>query len=344
VAANIAQTPAGAGSTASTSLVHFSGGGTPETWAANDYVYLTPGDGEDIQAIATWRELLFIFKQTKFFVFYGNSVDSGGDPVFNYRVVDTGIGAVGQQAVTAGPEGVYFVDRRGIYVTTGATPTLVSEDVDPLFLGGGTDAYTGGLVNPGLLSSVALQRFSGRLYMSFQADVGGRRLLVLDPATRDWLLWNMPVGAMAAVGSTPARLLFTYAAGTNNLGVYAPHVYSDDAGTPIPWFYRSGFYTTGNSPSQEMTVRETILDGQGTVTLSVARDFEPAPTSGGGAKQAVALGTAPLSGQGRHDRAQKGRRFSYQLEGTGPAKVNSLTHHIPEVRSPGLETDAAGVS
>jgi hypothetical protein len=57
-------------------------------------VDLTPNDGEVITEWRVGAATLFVFKQTKFFVFYGNSTDGSGNPVFNYRSVDLGVGAV----------------------------------------------------------------------------------------------------------------------------------------------------------------------------------------------------------------------------------------------------------
>ena len=70
-----------AGTTSNPSRVHFSNIGAPETWETDgnsgrgaNYVDLTPGDGEQIMAAVTWRDLVFVFKESKFFVFYGESL------------------------------------------------------------------------------------------------------------------------------------------------------------------------------------------------------------------------------------------------------------------------------
>ena len=75
-----------------TSRVWFSDAGAPTTWGANNYIDLTPGDGQLIQGMIAWREFVFVFKETKFFVFTGTSTDSAGNPIFNVRTVDAGIG------------------------------------------------------------------------------------------------------------------------------------------------------------------------------------------------------------------------------------------------------------
>jgi hypothetical protein len=75
-----------------TSKLWFSDAATPETITASNFVQVTPGDGQPITGMAVFGTQLFVFKQTKFFVFYGNSTDATGLPVFNYRMMDTGVG------------------------------------------------------------------------------------------------------------------------------------------------------------------------------------------------------------------------------------------------------------
>jgi hypothetical protein len=91
----------GAFPTSGASRVGFSGAGTPETWSANDYVDLTPGDGERITALVSWREMTFAFKETKFFVFTGTSTAGDGTAIFNYRPVTSGVPTTGPRSPPA---------------------------------------------------------------------------------------------------------------------------------------------------------------------------------------------------------------------------------------------------
>jgi hypothetical protein len=70
--------------------------GQPEVWETDgnaspirgrNFGDLTPGDGEQIMTAVTWRELVFIFKETKFFVLWGESTNTDGTPIFNFREV-----------------------------------------------------------------------------------------------------------------------------------------------------------------------------------------------------------------------------------------------------------------
>jgi hypothetical protein len=125
----------------------FSDEGAPNTWGANNYVDLTPGDGEQIMGLAVWREALFVFKESRFFVFYGTSSDSTGNPDFLFNSIEATVGPSSSKAIAVGRDGVYFLNQRGIYRTTGNTPELVSELLDPFFYGGTSDFYLSGTLN-----------------------------------------------------------------------------------------------------------------------------------------------------------------------------------------------------
>jgi hypothetical protein len=80
-----AGTPSGFNGTQST--VFFSDQGAPETFTATNFVILSHGDNEEIVGLAVWRDLIFVVKQTKMFVFYGESTDDEGLTEFNYHEV-----------------------------------------------------------------------------------------------------------------------------------------------------------------------------------------------------------------------------------------------------------------
>lgn len=333
VAANIATIPTGAGSTASTSLVHFSDPGAPETWGANNYVYLTPGDNEDIKALTTWRNQVFIFKGSRFFVFYGNSVNSTGNPVFNYREV-TGAGVITDQAACSSPEGVYFLDRRGVYLTTGGPPVKVSGAIDPLFSGASVPFFTPGVINPSAFGQATMAYYNNRLHLGVPLGVAtaNSHTLVYNPQTQVWTVWDIPMGAMVSSLTQPALLYFTYATGTNDIGAYLSNGYSDDAGTAITSRYRSGFSDLG-LPGREKTIRQTELIGQGTISLGWARDLGAITSTSTGN---VTLGTAPASARGMHRLSQNGELLGYQISSvSGAWQANRVTPFVRRPRDPG---------
>jgi hypothetical protein len=140
--------------------VWFSDAGAPETFGANNYVGLWPGDGEPITALCRWRDRLFAFKQTKFAVFTGTSTDTSGNPVFNYYGVDAGQGA-NAGAVVAGDDGLFFANNSGVYVTTGQQPVYLSRALEPWIRAG---SFTG---LPSLsMANLTLAYFARVLYVT----------------------------------------------------------------------------------------------------------------------------------------------------------------------------------
>jgi hypothetical protein len=117
--------------------VQFSDPGAPETFGANNFIDLTPGDGEVIGAAVVWNNQVFLFKSNRFFVIYGTSTDSTGNPIFNYRTIEAPIQVMpGQsQCAVATPHGIYLWAQTGLYVTTGGDAQRVSMPVDPIFTG-----------------------------------------------------------------------------------------------------------------------------------------------------------------------------------------------------------------
>lgn len=102
------------------------------TFGTDNWVDVLKGDGESISGVAMWGNYTFVFKQSRFFVFYGTSTDADGEPVFNFRTVSSPgamasvYGAGG--AVVAGERGVYHCTPQGeIRLTTGGP----SRPLDP---------------------------------------------------------------------------------------------------------------------------------------------------------------------------------------------------------------------
>jgi hypothetical protein len=135
------------GTASSPSHAYVSQPDAPEKWDETDFVILAPGDGETGRAAATYNDFLFLFKQSKFFVFYGNSVDNTGGTVFNYRTVGNAFGgsssAIYQGQVCSAPSGVYVITDTGVWKTTGGAPQLVSPALSPLTLNGAGTAGFG---------------------------------------------------------------------------------------------------------------------------------------------------------------------------------------------------------
>ncbi len=261
--------------------VLFSDPGLPTTFQANNYVDLHPGSGEPITALVAWADYLFAFKDSEFFFFYGTSTDSTGNPVFNFRHT-AAAGCVG--AACAAPEGVYFLDRRGVYLTTGGAPKLISGALDPLFQGGSSIFYQGGELATSALASARLWWTQGRLYLAYATASANNRLAVYSSASGWWTLYDIPVAAMTSFRpSTAEELLFAYASGSKFIGRYSEGSgdLADDmtttgtGGNAISSRWRQGWVDYGSQDQKR--IRQSKIWGEGNAMFGLARDYQIGP-------------------------------------------------------------------
>jgi hypothetical protein len=260
------------GITSSPSHVFFSNPGDPATWGATDSIQISPGDGEKIQAVVAFRNFAIIFKETKFAVVYGESVDSGGGARFNFRTIDTGVGLASPRAVAVSENGVYFLDRRGVFLTTGGEPTLVSDVVTPLFQGGTSAYYLGGELEQGSITECTAEYWNDRLYLAFPTGSANDRVLVYDDHADWWTLYDFPAGPLATFrpGDEP-RLVWGRASGDNRIDYFGDPDFTNDNGTAITSRWRSGWPDFGIG--SQKVVRGAKAWGSGVVDLAVSADY-----------------------------------------------------------------------
>ena len=321
----------------SQSHVYFSGAGTPETWGANDFVILTPGDGQRIHGCAAFQNDLYVFKETRFFVFTGESIDSDGQPIFNYRTVDSGVGLSGfnagteaAQAVCAGSDGVYFLNDMGVWRTQGGPPVRVSRALDPFFDGTATTS-----IKQSALRECQMAWHRERLYVSVRTSGSNTndRLLVFDPALDVWLMHNLPCAGLASfrtTQSTAPELFFSYATGTNDIGQHGP-TRTTDAGSAIAWSWQSGAYDMGE-PARVKVTLESRAWGYGTVTVQVANDQGTVDTG-----SALTLGTAPAIVDAWQQIDREGTLWQHKLSGSGQAAVSRFAHYVSFIKPTGVQ-------
>lgn len=263
--------PSGASTNPST--VWFSEEGDPETWDANNYVHLDPGDGEEIMGIGKWGTYLIVFKETKFFVFTGNGEAADGSPEFNFRP-ELGVGCVAPKAIVNGRDGVYFLSRSGIYRTTGGPAELVTANIDPLFtLASLPSFYSGVAINMGAIDVAAAGYWNERLYFAVPTGSSStnNRLLVFDPRFGWWSVYDIPAAALASWRpGQNEELMFAYASGTNDIGRHA-RTFNDDIGSAIASHCRTGFFEAAGGG--ETHLRQVRVYGSGYVTVKASVDY-----------------------------------------------------------------------
>ncbi len=339
------------GGTSNPSRVYFSEPGAPETWTSSNFVDLTPGDGEAIKAVVAWREFVIVFKETKFFAFYGTTTSAAGTPLFNYRTIDAGKGLVSPRAVAVAPEGVYFLDRTGVYRTGGGEPELVSSAIAPIFDGSASVFFLGGVLNHAQISNCAMGYHGRRLYLSYPVGSTIDRTLVYDPQYDWWTLYDLPASCFASFRiSSQAELVFGWASGTNDVIRHASN-YTNDAGVAISSRWRSGWFDYGD-PSVK-TIRESKGWGSGKFQIATSVDFQsgtgtlvnvdatdPTATQWGGSTWGGGSWDTP---HGLNPfmvrRAVRGTVFSTSFVNSTLDQswsVNRFAHHLREVRVPSV--------
>lgn len=325
----------------STSKVSFSDQGAPETYGANNFVYLTPGDGETIVGAAVFNNQTFIFKNTKFFVFYGNSDNPAapGTPVFNYRSVDTGAGAYissnyPTNAMVAGPDGVYFQGRDGIYKTTGGPPVRISQPLDPFYVNTQLPASEQSPFSPyGTWNTTLHMAFhAGKLYIFggfFVASTAhnGFMVIVYDPVFNTWVFWpDFPVNGTNGLMSWNGLLVVGH--GKDILAQSLGTTTDDVAGVATSFIstYRLPFESYGSSNRKR--IRETIVEGYGALTVAWSHDWGALDSNA----LPITLGTAPALAVARTRRSMRGRYFSVNFTtSSGRWQVNRLQANIADI-------------
>lgn len=271
VAAGYGTTTGGpAGAESSPSHLYPSKVGDPESYEG-DYEQFTPGDGERIQAVIAWREFVFVFKETKFFVMQSlTNTDAEGKLVFNYRPVETGIGLASSRAICVHETGVYFMSRHGVYRTTGQEPEEVSQIIEPIWSGLASPFFTGGALAQGSITECAMGTHEDRIYLSYPIS-GGTRVLVHDPQLGWWSLFDLPASCLTSfrVESAP-ELVFGYSTGEKFVGRSNPSLRSDE-GAALDWSWRSGWFDLDNPDVK--TIRSAKVWGKGIVNMGLDNDF-----------------------------------------------------------------------
>lgn len=267
------------GTTSSPSHVYFSNVGAPKAWETegtvthpNNSIQLTPGDGEAIQGCIAWQNFVFVFKETKFFVFYGNGTDANGNTVFNVRPVANGFGCVSPRSICADRNGVYFMGRLGMYRTTGQNPELISRNVEPIWTGSASSFYTGGVLLHSAITNCAATVHEEQIYLSFTTASANNRTLIYDPRAEWWTLTSLPAAALTAfrIGAQ-SELVFGFASGTNDVGRLGPSFTSDN-GTAISSRWRSGWFDL-NLPDVKTLTRSKVW-GTGKVAMAISENFK----------------------------------------------------------------------
>jgi hypothetical protein len=314
------------GAASSDSYVWFSEPGNAEAYESTAYVQLMPGDGEEITGCCVWGGYLFVFKETRFFVFYGVSVDEEGRPEFNYRAVEIEARirrplSIGLENWAVAPGGVFFVSDDGVWLTTGGTPARISEELLPL---GGERPLLGPIATTLPAGNRQWAQVNGLFYSNFVLYVTmNERVLAYNLHTGTWVVWkgNISSGMAAWRGGVYEGREYVYFVTLKTIYRYNGEKEADAAVTMEPR-WQSGFYDF--SDPDEKTLTETKLYGTGKPKLAVAKDFGEVGT----AKEITLTTEGTTPKQGRTLLAQTGTLFSHKFSGTAPWSVQRITRYL----------------
>jgi hypothetical protein len=374
------QTNAGPGGQPTTpSRVYLSLPGRPEEWETDgyggssgavppysdargrDWLDLTPGDGEQIMAAVTWRELVFIFKETKFFALWGEGTSSEGVTTFEYREVVNNVGLASKHAVAVGRDGVYFMNRRGVYRTNGGDPELLSDIISPMWTQDPDVYFQSRPINLARLDLPRALWHMERLYLAVPTGeaAANDRMLVYDTVHKWWSLYDVPASALASFrADVRPAVTFGYSTGPNRIGRHALGRTLDRADQRITARWRSAFSNYGSSV--QVTLRETKVWGSGAVIVSFSTDFNQVMVANLDTNLGL-VATWPRDGDGTWDDwlalqgnkwpgtsqisdqlvryATRGTFFSTQFSSSPQAEtwsVHRVARHLREVREPSV--------
>lgn len=327
------------GAISSGSHVWFANPGDPEGYESTAFVQLNPGDGESIVGCCAWGGQIFVFKETRLFVFGGISPDAEGKPIFNFRSVDLGTrilppAIAGSEQVCAGGEGVYFIANDGLWVTTGGEPSLLSEDLEPL-------ADSQALIGPAA-TTFGTKRWTdakGICFANNTVYVGlgataVELLLKFDLRALRWTVWKADLNSLAAWNEETTthrtRLFFSAAdEALKHVYFYTPAVDTDPTVEMEPR-WESGAYDVGNV--DEKTLTNTKIWGSGEVSVKIADDFGAL-----GAAVTFDLGEGSVIDQHQLQRGQTATLFRHQLSGKAPWSVQRISRYLRESRVPATQ-------
>lgn len=332
------------GAISSGSHVWFSMPGNGEEYEGTAFVQLNPGDGEEIVGCVAFGGMIFVFKETRCFIFFGVSADDDGKPVFNFRSVELGTrlrapGAKRAENVIAGTDSVYFVADHGVYATTGAEPSLLSDDLAPLAL---SQPLRGPIVTTlgerRWVNAAGIAYSGEALYVGLESGGVVDRVLKFDLRMQAWTIYSAALNCLVAwyeQTNNRARIFFSgTGAGNRRVYFYTPATDVDASAADLDCRWQAGFYEL--EEADEKTFVHAKMWGTGEVTLKIAEDYGELDKG-----RKFKLGVSPKVAQAQAQAGQTGTLFSHQFSGTAPWSVQRLDRYLRETRVP--ETQGKGV-
>jgi hypothetical protein len=316
------------GAHGSLSTIFFSDAGVATTYPSTNWLQLDFGDGQSFAGLVPFDGSLYLFKNSTAFVFYGESLQSDGTPIFQYRRVNLPdpipqmTSPTAWQPTAAGPDGVYYAGTRGLWRINGSRVSRVPTPIDSILSGTADSTLAVGTVG-----SVRLDWAGPFLFINYTLGSGSQRVLVWDTTTNTWLLHSYAVTLTTNPIYAPTFGSSLFFAASDKRVYKSTAATTDDNGTTISWRYQSGY--TAPADGQRLKLRGSSVWGYSTnaPTLQIltegGRTNDVADTG-----STVTLGTSPTVAEGKRRHSARGVLFAHKLSGTGPATITRLTHRF----------------
>lgn len=331
-----ADSPSGANGSFST--VFFSDPGTDATWTSTNWLQLDPGDAEKFTGMVAFDGSLYLFKNTKVFEFYGESIQSDGSPVFNYRRISLPdpipqmTSPTAWQPVAVGPDGIYYAGTRGLWRVGHGSVSRVPTPIDPI-IAGTADAT----IANGTVGGVRMEWAGPVLSIIYTLASTAQRVLVWDTSTNTWTLHSYSKTLSSVPQYVPTFGTALFFGASDGIVYKSTPAVTTDAGTAIAWSYTTGYSDAGGyyrqrivSSGERKNHFKVDLLGSGTVTHQIltlnSRPNDVADPGG-----SVTLGTAPALARGSRRRGARGTHFAHKLSGSGQMVVNGMTYWLQGV-------------
>lgn len=265
------------GGTQYRSRIQFSNAGAAETWDVNDWIDVSPDDGQQITAMVSYGESILVFKEHSVFVL------SGTDPTsFTLYPLDAEIGTLSPQTVHPAANILMFFDpNQGVFEFDGASFRKVDEKILLHLLDGMnfTEAH-----------KASGYTYRDRYYLSvpWGTDTDCSRTFVYDTRIRAWTQWDYGMNSFTLYGQD---LYGGEASGVG--GIYKLLDGKTDDGTAINAYFETAWLSPENEAVRGRLRRvDWAFSAVGNidVTVKLYRDFGINPY------KTQIINTEPLAG------------------------------------------------
>ena len=230
--------------------VYASKPGAPDHWPP-DFRCEVCGSGEELLNGVMYAGQILLFSREASYFLYPNLLGNTGmtaNPAGCTR------GLAGRWALTTGGGLVWGVAKDGVFVTSGGTEEIVSDDIAPLFRGQTVHGYLP--IDLTIEAALRLAWYRQELYFGYQDTNGDRQVLIYAPLAKTWRAYTFAVDFSALY---PDEIADTLILGGLTTGTGYTHSGFSDAGAAISWAARTGAWDWGR-PREEKLFGDQFLD------------------------------------------------------------------------------------